>query len=685
MVLLFIPSANHGVLQLTSSNQPQVPIQRYTAHASSSRRSARVVHSLRMSAKDQEQSKPFGEPDDWMKDFASELGPVVDDSAGREGAKGQPVEKSKWLYVEGELESDAATRQGWAAWNTALIREYTNEEELVERDPNAEVDMWRGAARDLGFTAKSERSKAAGMEAFDPRISRDDDEEDEEELGGVENFPDVEAILGSTNKFMNSEPASLQQSVWDDARDVTRESFEFQEKLREEVESYDPRKSKDMYKDVARDILGNQTQEFQRQTSENDWNPSRDWSRFDDRGRQNQIDAEKQRRLEFEQTYRSQSGFGLGSGFQGQDDDDVLSGTDSEGEIQYVDADGNILSKEEVEAAFREGASFVDETTGDTVDFLSLGSAKTTRPPPIDDIVDIPTSPAVSAADVLQFEPPAGLVEEDEFDANTQPPQQVNSFLSRLASKRSGSQYGSDSSVAAKESSLPPRDPAAEKDFWKNSVKDVVDPTIAESWSASDVTAKSAKPSPSTTDTSSLEDISVNDEESASAWSSWQSATKSWTESVSTASNRNMKADADMWRSTAREVAPSSSSDMQPGDSDWGAGLDGTGVSERSAWGNWQENSPLAEAPGATLWFQNRPDAAKSMNVNPLGVSESSQPDFWRDMAKDIAGGASKSAASSSAESGEATDSNIDMWKSFAKDISKSIEQNSGDNDGKKN
>uniref|UniRef100_A0A7S1ET39 Uncharacterized protein n=1 Tax=Timspurckia oligopyrenoides TaxID=708627 RepID=A0A7S1ET39_9RHOD len=625
-------------------------------------KSRRFVMMAGDSSKDQ--VSPFGEPDDWMKEFVKDLGPVYPVAEENTDDVGP-----KWTMVEGTMESDEETKSGWEAWNSALQKEAEMEEFIEERDAKAEVDMWRSTARELGSTesvSSAERLSAADSTRFEKNSSSNED------LGGVPNFPDIDDILagkyGETKRLdefaLESEFSS--SDLWQAARDVTSQSKNLEDRLRDEVTNYDPTEKSSDYLSAAREILGDPKSTGNVPSPPSEWNPSRDWSRFDDVSRQNKLNAEKNRRKETEDSLRRKMS------------------TDSS--VEYVDSDGNVLSQDEVDAAFADGALFVDEITGENVDLNDLhGSSE------VFDGYDDQTSSSdlVTAQDVLEksLENNFNLQEEPE-QAVSSIPAPAASFIQRLSKRDFGSTYGADSpgqifsAEELEKEGLLPRDPLSERDFWKSSAKEI----IAEVTGVKNDNVAEHEEKEKSTEfkTEDIEDESDN----SSAWASWTNASQEWTRSIENGAQRDPKAEIDQWRSSAREVTASSGTQtgfsVNSSGEDWGAGLNPR--SERSAWENWNDlSSPTSSLGGSTispnLWFSNRPDTAKSMYSNP-DVSESAKPEFWRDIARDLSSSESSSSTmhsdsitdqvQSDITEEEATDDNdtVAFWRSFAKDMS---------------
>lgn len=93
----------------------------------------------------------------------------------------------------------------WAAWQRTRSVPEEEAESAPIRDPDAETDFWRGAARELGSTTSTA-----------PRSQRE---------------------------------------VWADARDVTTGVDELQSRLADELQTYDPNAAVDDYRDAAREIV----------------------------------------------------------------------------------------------------------------------------------------------------------------------------------------------------------------------------------------------------------------------------------------------------------------------------------------------------------------------------------------------------------------------------------------------
>ncbi|KAA8499547.1 hypothetical protein FVE85_7132 [Porphyridium purpureum] len=714
------------------------------------------------------------EPADWMKEFAEELGPVYDETPVSQ----KELEAAAAEFASGEgfdpLETpEEDVSKGWEMWQAALKRnanaEETEEGAARERDKKAEVDVWRSTARELGSTDGSTSAP------------HDDAGGD---LGGIENFPNVEDILG------NGAQAPSQEGLWEIARDITRESADMQERLKDEVENYNPESESELYRDAARDILdqrqqqlnvskseslneeavpledstqqdlqslasgsletpedevaagwalwqnalvreveeeeagGPATRDFkaevdkwrsaardlgstgassaefarpddpaaderpkirdQRQDEKEElggvenfpdvesilgaqpevsppsqWNPDRDWARFDDQARAKQLEVEKERRAEIREALSREL---EGGSFSAEE---ALSPDTSKG-FQYVDARGKTWTVQDV----------VEQYGGKMQDGKNENAERQSfQDGPKDDDLLPDDEPSLTSQDVLKdlVEDASIQGSEDEDDSagagpSSEQPDQVRSFLSKLASRRGGgSTYGSDAVLGDLDEDIPMRDPAMESQYWLNSAREIVGSKDNEQSSG---------------DASSPQGLSstASEEESRSAWDAWSSASEKWGQAVAESRpERDLKAEVNKWRTSAREVSSEcTSSDVSSsggasagggvnnagaGSSDWGTGLDPNPMaSERSAWETWSASNPVSGSSGTNLWFENRADYAASRG-GKTDVSEAAQPSFWRDVAREVGSNSTEQASSSSAGS------NIEFWRDAARDL----------------
>ena len=217
------------------------------------------------------QRDPKAETDFW-RSAAREVapGPDIDTS----GVKGKARERSDETVEGRERSEDAAgptKSNAWALWNEALRNEAA--QELKQRDPKAETDFWRSTAREL-----------SSSEPVNPAEE-----------------------LSETLEEANSE------DVWRMARGVTGEVSDLQDRLRSELERYNPDENTDQYRDIARELVGPPDDPLDTEPKRVDaesgsgWNPDVDWKRFDDINREREADAQRGVReaAEREQTWTS--------------------------------------------------------------------------------------------------------------------------------------------------------------------------------------------------------------------------------------------------------------------------------------------------------------------------------------------------------------------------------------------
>jgi hypothetical protein len=498
---------------------------------------------------------------EWL-DMAKEMGA---------GSNRDPVRlPPSWEFPEGtdfstpsppppDVEPDAILPDPWAVWNSALQKGIrAADEPLPARDPDAETDFWREAAR--------EAVPVTGGSPVDAAKTR--------------------PVPGAL-----SENAS-QREIWGAASEVTASVSDLQERLRSELQNFNPYEETDSYRDIARELVGPVDDDdvetpptFVRDDVTDDpdfgvsagsgWNPDVDWMRFDDIARDASLKLEKEQRAEVRD----------GADQTRRDAVDSVASDDSE-LFSYTDADGNILSSEEVEEAMAAGAMFVDESgveLGDLADAAAPQSTQFTPSP----LADSPPST-----------PPT------QFPRNK---------------PRSSSTYGADSSAAIselkslQEQGIELRDPEADKNFWREAASSIGIVSPVDPPASSPTPVVSSSESQMSVIAISVDDVSTaslaadrEDEiDSTSAWSVWNSGQQAWVGATETAPPRDAKAEVDMWRDAAREVVSGSRGDKGSGNSGAKDAVSATvsGGNTASPWSSWTaanstwENS-LQEADG---------------------------------------------------------------------------------------
>ncbi len=123
--------------------------------------------------------------------------------------------RSQWvrcapISLASDDNTDANDSSAWSAWQQARSKPEDEALRAPQRDPDAETDFWRSTAREL--------------------------------------LPDA----------LEETRASAQRAVWGDARDVTADVDKIKSQLEEELNSYDPDKALDDFRETARELTNSQ-------------------------------------------------------------------------------------------------------------------------------------------------------------------------------------------------------------------------------------------------------------------------------------------------------------------------------------------------------------------------------------------------------------------------------------------
>ncbi|CAN8075727.1 unnamed protein product [Agarophyton chilense] len=610
----------------------------------------------------------------------------------------------KWSYPQGSPQQFAQGESNpWAVWNDASAR--AQREQLQPRDPKAETDFWRGAARDLA-AADADADADADTDSPNSPPSR---AEHGANANAKENGNEEESALKDGSSA----------DVWRMAREVTGEMVDMQSRLRGQLEQYDSVQNVDEYRQIARELLGpppevgddsrpvRRSADFQEGAAEAEqlWDPDVDWMQFDhvqrelrninnsdDRHNGSEEEPKPAASEDYMQQQRSFDGTDNQqleeqawdtATFTDQSTAPAFSDTNSmpgfirnrfmrsgtygaswagaEREAEHLRRDGVPLRDPKADAEqWRSVARELDLDVGD--DLLAVDEQST------------------GAGDAAASGDSDATIAEGRADGTAS-----------WASWGSGSASWTSANAVAKE-----RDPKKEVDMWRSSAREL---TGAEAAPAADQA----------------------DEPSSSSWASWRNASASWELANETAEARDPKKEVDMWRSSARELTSPDSPDAtvsgNSGDtegqasawdswrnanerwmhslddggmkteaadnwspvadtqSDWGANLGGKTSSERSAWQAWEN---AVERPNASVqqeWWKMRTDAVQ--RPEPKATDRSSEGiDQWRAAAKEVSLEGFKEQAGGSAEdvnesktSRLANDSSINAWKSVARDL----------------
>lgn len=535
----------------------------------------------------------------------------------------------EWKLPEEDVSlTSAESSSAWSSWNAAKARKPAPPK---QRDPQKETDFWRTTARDL-----------------------------------------VSSDSSSAQQLPNSETAS-QSEIWRLARGVTGEMTELQNRLRADLDRYNPDENTDQYRDIARELVGPKSDEpwtdanaVRPGASSNErvgtedahsgsgWNPDVDWKRFDDLRRDEVLRQDKSARAEVARTADENRREAL-------DRVSEAGGEGSSDNVSYVDEDGNELSPDEVQRAVQEGAVFLDEA-GTEID---TGGTRDES---------LPNSSA-------SF----GKLAKDEQAFSTLPDGSVPGFIANRFKSRgtygAGWSGAEDEIRLMQEKGIPLRDPKADTESWLSAARELnIDVEPGSSYNNLDGETASAQENDevngegqgarttgedhsqwSSNADSELENLNDNPTlDEKSLWSGWQLSNEQWARAAQEAKPRNPKEEVDVWRSTARDltettsegqetleaqkgktdsetsesawdswrtadanwkagIANDGSQDLQSTtssqwtskgeNSDWGAGLGGKASSERSAWANWNHATEGTFGGDSSLWWTAKADS----------------------------------------------------------------------------
>ncbi|KAI0564012.1 hypothetical protein FGB62_31g14 [Gracilaria domingensis] len=659
-LLLFLPAA--PLLR-------QRPRPSLTAPCRAPPRPRRVPHACIPQPPDSEPGDP-----EWMQ-LARELAP---DSEAVQKPASKPPKRHKWNYPQGKLdEFDGDGENPWAVWNDAQSR---SGEPFAQRDPKAETDFWRGAARDI-----AEEAPIADEQLSQPTTSSD---------------------------------------VWRMAREVTGEMVDLQSKLRDELEDYDSVQNVDGYRDIARDLVGPPPEVGDdarpiRESADLDkgaeagqgWNPDVDWMRFDDVQRELRKKNDKNMRQEAEkaarESWRQQRSFNE----QPSEERVWETGTYTDQSTAPHFLESNSMprfmrnrymqsgtygagwngAKSEMEQLTKEGVPLRDPKA-DADQWRSVARE-----------LDLDVEDDIIAANEQRG------AEDTTSDINVTVERTDSDPEIRSVAATDGQGGGETASweswrsgTASWESAnekIQERDPKKEVDMWRSSARELTTGATSgvdqsgetaswESWRSGNSTWESANQepqerdpkkevdmwrsnaqqlspsSPSSTagyDSSSRDLSSSGDAESQpSVWDSWRNANDRWMQSLN---------DEDEW-----SQGPNDLSSLSETPSDWGARMGKKTSSERSAWQAWESASRREDTTTWQEWWKLRTDAAHQSGPKKSSASLN-DIDQWRDVAQQVAsgGGRQPDAPSESIKGSKkarlADDSAINSWKSVARDL----------------
>lgn len=601
-----------------------------------------------------------------------------------------PESADEHVSFDPDIET-AEDHNAWSAWNTAVENE--EQMEIAQRDPKAETDFWRSAAKSVASNVPAAASDDQSTQSSDTA-----------ENGTAERSTAPTDLSDQSAEGSDSDPQNPEQSteIWRMARGVTGEMSELQSKLRTELERYNPDENKDQYRDIARELVGPKEEEpwenrdpIPSSRSDSDgfdaqagsgWNPDVDWMRFEDMRREQVKEYERENREQVERDAREKmkSFSREDEGVREEESDSAAEIADFEEEKQ-TDAEPTFTDQTVsedflanksadqlpgfIKNQFRSNGTYGDNWSGaeeaakemqeqgvplkdakadadswrSVAKELSLDAIAKDGDEQKDVVLEKEDAqPDVNALE-MNFDG-LGLAEEATETADVD----VEGEKGPVKTENSWSAWraGVANWEVANEK-VPDRDPKKEVDMWRASARELTN-----------------GPSPTSTSgqAQSKEDVKTGQPVSASnsAWDQWRDANAKWEASIAAESEGNWRQQmdgAERWGSTTG--------------SDWGSSLNGKAVSERSAWEQWNNVSGMGGTQGSNLWWSTRTDTPFKKEVVPRAENNA---DEWRSVAREALNqnqdqGSNGSTGAPPREKRVQKDSSIDSWRSIAKDL----------------
>lgn len=560
---------------------------------------------------------------------------------------------------EATTESEA---EAWASWQSARAQQSP----ITERDPRKETDFWRATAQEL-----SESPTSLADTPVDPNASS--------------------------------------SAIWGLARGVTGEMADLQNKLRADLDRYNPEENTDQYRRIARELVGPADDEWEtisdaaglrrpsapggtNASPASGWNPDTDWRRFDDLKREEGLKIEKNARADAARDAQKKRDEAFGK-IDGRTDGQ------SARDITYTDETGKVMTPQEVKKAMEEGAVFVDESGSEILSTNNI-------------------SPDTFGE---------GLQKKDNATKSIEPRKEIPGFIANRS--RSAGTYGSAYSGAEQQmkelqsEGIPLRDPKADTESWREAARelnievepdsvgtaDAKEPDKREA--ANQEVARTGPIADQQEQLSLFKDDCASDSDAAQSWQAWRNGNMGWTQRNADAAPRDPKQEVDMWRVSARELTAGSKqlgkfatteedakgdnglndstawnawrdaskrweSSLQntgmnlkvQGDSnlwstqnenaDWGRGLNSRTSSDRSAWENWNKVKGGAPDSGSQSWWP----TMDYKNTTGDGNTEE-----WRFTASELVGNNNSSRRRKKlGNNADGTNEVLDFWKTVA-------------------
>eukprot|EP00177_Eucheuma_denticulatum_P002704 GFKZ01004861.1.p1 GENE.GFKZ01004861.1~~GFKZ01004861.1.p1 ORF type:complete len:654 (+),score=108.58 GFKZ01004861.1:267-2228(+) len=555
--------------------------------------------------------------------------------------------------------------EAWASWQSARAQQTP----ITERDPRKETDFWRTAAKEL-----SESPQSLAGAPVDPNASSSE--------------------------------------IWGLARGVTGEMADLQNKLRADLDRYNPEENTDQYRRIARELVGPAEDEWETISDDAElrrptppdaadvspasgWNPDTDWKRFDDLRREEALKIEKDARADVARDAQKKRDEAFGN-FDGR------TNAQRAREITYTDENGKVMTPEEVKEAIEAGAVFVDESGSEILNTNNTFSGNSGE----------------------------GFQKKDTATNAFEPRKGVPGFIANRA--RFSGTYGPAYSGAEEHikelqrEGIPLRDPKADTESWREAARelnievesDSVGTADAKEIDQGDAIVQESVPTARKTDhqepSSQSRDDRTIDSDAAHSWKAWRSGNIDWMVRNADVAPRDPKQEVDMWRASAQELTSESkqlgkfaspeggaegkgglndstawnawrdaakrwesslqNTDMnvrpegdgnlwktRNDDADWGRGLNSKTSSDRSAWENWNKVKGRAPDPGNESWWpaMDYKDTASDGNTEQ-----------WRSTASELVGNEKRSREGKNRGSNaDGSNEVLDFWKTVARDM----------------
>lgn len=624
----------------------------------------------------------------WLQQLAHDISPSADDLD-------PPRPPPEWEYPEEDSPVDTSA---WGRWNDAMR---SDSDDVAQRDPKAETDFWRGAARDIIDHDSIEPSPSTVSAPIEP----------------------TEPIDLSQAEDATSE------HIWSLARGVTGQMSNMQENLKSELENFNRNENRDQYREIAKELTSPNNEkplddvapirpESVDAEAGSGWNPDVDWMRFDDLRHEQEKALEKQNRQQAEldaraswneQTADMQDSSQTEAILEDNSPAAPLSASDQETLQPGFFADGKGMDELPpfLRNKYNDSGIYGSSWSGAEEEMENL---KEQGVPLRDPKLDVDSWRSVARELNLDVNPDtldenSQMVNFDERPVvEDQSDQEVlSSIESRNESVEAPSHLDVETAVErmADVTISEPSDISADTEDLDESHLD------GETASAGMADESISEPSEPFDDTEKL-DISQS-------WSQWRTGVANWQVSNENAPPRDPEKEVDMWRASARELVPDPSgnstdskssaggeSGASPWDQwrkantrweaaivkadekawqesaiaesklgnrkkeDWGAGLDGKSSSERSAWDQWKSVSGHTNASDANLWWDTRSDRSFSSR----GDAPQEESNEWGSAAEDMPrSGSPINSATPLEENREEKSVSMDAWRSIAKEL----------------